>query len=151
MLLSTVKINIKIVLFIIMYSGTISFQSFTIADHNKTLLAEEEKIIKEIQSLLQHGTVPSMSFKEWCNTHVPTLILSKKDTVKKLGLFFEKLTTGNKEKINPFKVLPIFEQAVQEYDQKFRIRTLKKPGIIAKGTYWYLKPTKKRNNIYNDQ
>ncbi|GEM_PF-4492048 len=105
--------------------------------------SKEAAVIDEIKSLLQKGAIPSLSFNEWCDTYLSTLITSKKEPVKKLGLTLQNLRQRNMGKISAFQVLPTFEKAVQEYDPQFYIKTLKKPVIIAKGSYWYFSRPKK--------
>lgn len=106
-------------------------------------ISQEETIISEIKSLLKNGTVPSKPFNDWCDSYIPTLIVSKNAQVKDLGTTLQAIRNRQTEKISAFKVLPTFEKAVQVYDQNFHIRTLVKPVIIAKGTYWYFSRSKK--------
>lgn len=103
----------------------------------------EKQAIEEIQSFLKNGKTPNLSFNDWCDAYIPTLITSSKEPVKKLGLTLQNLRRGNMGKISAFSVLPIFEKAVQEHDPSFRIKTLTKPWIITKGTVWYFSRSKK--------
>ncbi len=103
----------------------------------------ERQALEEIRSLLKNGKTPNLSFNDWCDAYIPTLITSSKEPVKKLGLTLQNLRQGNMGKISAFNVLPTFEKAVQEYDTGFRIKTFTKPWIITKGTYWYFSRSKK--------
>lgn len=102
----------------------------------------EEAVISEIRSLLKHGTIPRMSFKDWCDSYVPKLLNSEKASVKNLGITLDNINKGDVANVSAFKVIPTFEKAVKEYDPKFKINIFIKPVIIARGTCWYLKKSK---------
>ncbi len=125
--------------------ATLAKNSVTTATVQQKELAskKERAIIEEIKSLLKDGKVPSLSFTQWVDTHLPVLLESKKEPVRTLGETLQAIRQGNTAKIRAFNVLPTFEKAVQAYDKKFYISMLSKPVIIAKGTYWYFSSPKK--------
>lgn len=104
----------------------------------------EQCIIDEIKSLLKDGKVPHLSFNEWIDAYVPTLLCSNKPPVAQLGKTLQAIRQGNLMSLSGFKILPQFEQAVQAYDSTFKISMFSKPVIIAKGTYWYFSSPKKK-------
>ena len=125
--------------------ATLAKNSVTTATVQQKELAskKERAIIEEIKSLLKDGKVPSLSFTQWVDTHLPVLLESKKEPVRTLGETLQAIRQGTRQKYGLLTCFLPLKKLVQAYDKKFYISMLSKPVIIAKGTYWYFSSPKK--------